>query len=234
VTSGPACLGRLRDDLLDQVLGLLTADPAVDGVALVGSFGRGEADNWSDVDLLILMGSADVARFADQPADRPWAQADLLTDGRHNSPAGATSVGATHIRSGLPIWMDLHVHPAPRTSWPADSRVVFERRPIETGTLSFDQLNASGPRQPATAKTAGEIRRTYLAYVPIAGKYIGRRSPMAGEMIRLIGNKPHFSDTDPSAQLRALRDITGSLSDPSWTSLSDAVTSYLDLVESTL
>jgi hypothetical protein len=32
---------------------------------------------------------------------------------------------------------------------------------------------------------------------------------MAGEMIRLIGNKPHFSDTDPSAQLRALRDITG-------------------------
>jgi predicted nucleotidyltransferase len=68
VTSGPACLGRLRDDLLDQVLGLLTADPAVDGVALVGSFGRGEADNWSDVDLLILMGSVDVARIS-QPTD---------------------------------------------------------------------------------------------------------------------------------------------------------------------
>jgi hypothetical protein len=99
VTSGPACLGRLRDDLLDQVLGLLKADPAVDGVALVGSFGRWEADNWSDVDLLILIGAVEVAQFADQPADRPWAQADLLTDGRHNSPAGAASVGTTHIRS---------------------------------------------------------------------------------------------------------------------------------------
>jgi predicted nucleotidyltransferase len=49
VTSGPTFLGELRDRLLDQVLGLLEADPVVDGVALVGSLGRGEADNWSDI-----------------------------------------------------------------------------------------------------------------------------------------------------------------------------------------
>jgi hypothetical protein len=84
--------------------------------------------------------------------------------------------------SGLPVWIDLHVHPVTRTSWPADSRVLFERRSIETGTLSFDQLNASGP----------------------------------------------------SAQLLVLRDIAASLSAPSSTSLSEAVTSYLDLVEATL
>ena len=51
---GPALLARLRDRLLAQVLGLLEADPAVDGVALVGSLGRGEEDNWSDIDLFIL------------------------------------------------------------------------------------------------------------------------------------------------------------------------------------
>ena len=98
MTSGPTFLGDLRDRLLDQVLGLLKADTVVDGVALVGSLGRGEADNWSDIDLLILMGDRALARFIDEPAARPWAQADLLSDGRHNSPAGATSVGATHIR----------------------------------------------------------------------------------------------------------------------------------------
>jgi hypothetical protein len=225
VISGPARLGRLRDEVLDQVLGLLKADPDVEGVALVGSFGRGEADNWSDVDLLILMEAVDIAQFADQPADRPWAHADLVTDGRHNSPVGATSVGTTRIRSGLPVWIDLHVHPAFRTNWPADSRVLFERKPIDMGTLSFDQLSASGPRQPATVKTADEIRRTYLAYVPIGGKYVGRRSPKACEMIRFLSNEPHFSDTDPAAQLLALRDIAASLSDPSWSWLSDAVTS---------
>jgi len=93
VTSGPARLGELRDGLLDRVVGLLKADPAVDGAALVGSFGRGDADDWSDIDLLILMGDEDVARFADHPADRRWAQADLLTDGRHHSPVGATVGG---------------------------------------------------------------------------------------------------------------------------------------------
>lgn len=227
-------LGELRDRLLDQVLRLLKADPVVEGVALIGSLGRGEADNWSDIDLLVLMADRALTRFAAEPAAKPWAQADLLSDGRHNSPAGATSVGATHIRSGLPLQVDLHVHPAARTRWPADSRIVFERRPIETGPLSFDQLNESGPRQPATAKNVDEIRRIHLSYAPIAGKYIARRSPRASPMIRFLGQAPDFSDGEPSAQLLALRGIAAGLADPSWTWLSDAVTAYLDLVEATV
>jgi hypothetical protein len=234
MASGPTFLGELRDRLLDQVLGLLKADPVVAGVALVGSLGRGEADNWSDIDLLVLMDGPAIARFADEPAARPWARADLLSDGRHNSPAGATSMGATHVRSGLPLWVDLHVHPAGRARWPTDGRVVFQRRPIETGTVSFDQLNASGPRQPATAKTEDEIRTTHLSYVPIAGKYIGRRSPRACPMIQFLGKKPDFSTCDPSAQLLALRGIAAGLSDASPAWLSGAVTAYLDLVEATL
>ena len=85
MTSGPPFLGDLRDRLLDQVLGLLKADTDVGGVALIGSLGCGEADNWSDIDLLILMGDRALARSMDEPAARPWAQADLLSDGRHNS-----------------------------------------------------------------------------------------------------------------------------------------------------
>jgi Nucleotidyltransferase domain len=111
MTSGPTFLGKLRDRLLDQVLALLKADTAVDAVALIGSLGRGEADNWSDIDLLILMRDQALARFAAEPAARPWARAALLSDGRHNSPAGAVSVGTMHIRSGLPLRVDLHVHP---------------------------------------------------------------------------------------------------------------------------
>jgi hypothetical protein len=231
---GPPLLGELRDRLFDQVLGLLKADPAVEGVALIGSLGRGGADNWSDIDLLILMGDRGVARFVDEPAARPWAQAELLSDGRHNSPAGATSVGALHIRSGLPLRVDLYVHPADRTRWPTDGRTVFERRPIGMGTASFDELNASGSRQPATAKTADEIRRIHLSYVPIAGKYIGRRSPRACQMIRFLGQMPDFNAREPAAQLLALRGIAEDLADPSWAWLSDAVASYLNLVEASL
>jgi hypothetical protein len=240
MTCGPTFLGELRDRLLDQVIGLLTADPDVGGVALIGSLGRGDADNWSDIDLLILIGDQALAQFADKPAARPWAQADFLSDGRHNSPAGATSVGTTHLRTGLPFGVDLHVHPEGRTRWPTDGRIVFERRPTATGTLSFDQLNAGGSRQPATAKTDDEIRRIRLSYVPIAGKYIARRSLVrACQMIRFLSHRPDFNDTDfndtdPSAQLLALRSIAENLADPTWTRLTDAVTSYLELVEASL
>ena len=50
---------------------------------------------------------------------------------------------------------------------------------IGLGTQTFDEVNGSGPRQPATTKTADEIRMIHLSYVPTAGKYIGRRSPRA-------------------------------------------------------
>ena len=228
---GPPLLARLRDRLLDQVLGLLEADLAVAGVALVGSLGRGEEDNWSDIDLFILASDQFIGQFMDEPAASPWARADLLSDGRHNSPAGATSLGTTHIRSGLPLWVDLHVHPADRTTWPADGHVVFERRPVKTGTLSFGEYNASGPRQPATAKTADQVRQIHLGYVPTGGKYVGRRSPRAVEMIRFLGQRRDFNDPDPAAQILALRGIAEDLSSPSRGQLSDAVAAYLDLVE---
>ena len=231
VPQGPVSLARLRDRLLDHVLGLLQADPAVAGVALVGSLGRGQADNWSDIDLLILASDQFIGQFMNDPAASPWARADLRSDGRHNSPAGAASLGTTHIRSGLPIWVDLHVHPAERTPWPSDCRVVFERLPVTTGTLPFGAYNASGPRQPATTKTADEVRRIHLAYVPIAGKYVGCRSPRGAEMIRFLGQRPDFNDSDPAVQLRALRGIADDLASPSWRRLGDAVASYLDLVE---
>jgi hypothetical protein len=230
---GPPLLARLRDRLLDQVLGLLEADPGVTGVALVGSLGRGEEDNWSDIDLLVLTSDQFIRQFMNEPAASPWARADLLSDGRHNSPLGATSLGTTHIRSELPLWVDLHVHPADRTPWPADSHVVFERRPVKSGTLSFGTFNASGPRQPATAKTADEVRQIHLGYVSIAGKYVGRRSPRACEMIRLLGQRD-FNDRDPAAQIRALRGIAACLSSPARGRLGDAVACYLDLVEATV
>ena len=165
---GPALLARLRDRLLDQMLGLLEADPAVAGVALVGSLGRGEEDNWSDIDLLILASDQFIRQFMNEPAASPWARADLLSDGRHNSPAGATSLGTAHIRSGLPLWADLHVHPAGRTQWPADSRVLFERRPVRTGTPRLRPHRRQVRRPPVTARLRDD---------PLPGKTAARTVP---------------------------------------------------------
>jgi hypothetical protein len=71
-------------------------------------------------------------------------------------------------------------------------------------------------------------------YVPTAGKYVGRRSPRAVEMIRFLGQRRDYNDRDPAAQILALRGIAKDLSSPSWGQLGDAGASYLDLVEVTV
>lgn len=130
-------LGRVAGRVAGSSAWRAALGPLGGGVALVGSLGRGQADNWSDVDLLILMDGRAVVRFVEEPSAKAWARAELVVDGRHNSPVGAASVGATHIRAGLPVHVDLHAHPVERSSWPADGRVVFQRGAVETGALSL-------------------------------------------------------------------------------------------------
>src|SRR3981189_3599993 len=46
---------RQRDDLLARIVGVLDADVRVRSAWLSGSFGRGEADAWSDFDLHVAV-----------------------------------------------------------------------------------------------------------------------------------------------------------------------------------
>jgi predicted nucleotidyltransferase len=62
MTSGRRFLASCVTVSSPKFAGQLAADPVVDGVAVIGSLGRGEADNWSDIDLPVLMGDGALAR----------------------------------------------------------------------------------------------------------------------------------------------------------------------------
>ncbi len=70
-TMGPPAprLACIRSGWLDAAAASLRADPAVSGAALVGSLGAGRADDWSDVDLLIVV---------DDPAVEEWVAPERL------------------------------------------------------------------------------------------------------------------------------------------------------------
>ena len=59
---------RHRDALLDRIVDVLQADPRVDAVWLSGSYGRGEADEWSDFDLHVAVADEHFEQFL---AERP-------------------------------------------------------------------------------------------------------------------------------------------------------------------
>src|ERR1044072_7687152 len=48
-----------QDRLLQQLTSVLSQDPRILGLWLTGSFGRGEGDRWSDIDLWAEVAAAD-------------------------------------------------------------------------------------------------------------------------------------------------------------------------------
>jgi predicted nucleotidyltransferase len=236
--SGAACpasvLASIRQHWLDDALPELIGDHRVAGLAFVGSLGRHDGDNWSDVDLLVVVHDAAFADFSDQRRNRLWAGADLLIDARQNAPAAATSMGALYVRSGLPLGVDWYVYRASMAVWPSDCHVLHD--PVGRGPVDepFAELNGRGPRRKGTVKPDGEVRLARLAMVPIAGKYVARGSAAAAAMIEFLGGGEVSVGAVPSEQLRVLRAIAVWLSTGSAPRIEAAVESYLGLVQSTI
>src|SRR5262245_4945050 len=91
-SAGPPAprLASIRSRWLAAATASIRADPAVLGAALVGSLGAGRADDWSDVDLLIVVDDASLDEHA-APASLAGVPGTLAfaSDARHNAPRGA-------------------------------------------------------------------------------------------------------------------------------------------------
>jgi len=130
----------LREALLQRVVSTLGADDRFVAAWFSGSFGRGEEDAYSDVDLVAVVAPP----AAETLCARPWWNAgrttpervDLLRrlgtpvivhDAHGNAPEGGTHTNvvfddATHL--------DLNLVPLDRARRPADTRLLFEKVPI--------------------------------------------------------------------------------------------------------
>lgn len=135
VMPGAGCpasvLASIRERRFDGALPELIGDQRVAGLAFVGSRGRHDGDDGSDVDLLVVVHDAAFADFTDQRWNRLWAGTDLLIDARQNAPAAATSMGALHVRSGLALGVDWYVHRVSMAAWPG---LPCPARPGRAGT----------------------------------------------------------------------------------------------------
>jgi predicted nucleotidyltransferase len=143
-------LRAIREAWLRRATGHLEADPAVSAAGLVGSLGRGDADDWSDIDLLIVVPDGQVSHYADQ-----------------------------------------------------------------------------------TRKAASAHRLLQLSLIPVAGKYVARRSSDAGRMVQFVGG-PHAPEASPAEHLATLRQLLVQHSEETPQEMLAANSSYLDLVAAAL
>jgi hypothetical protein len=206
----------------------------VAGAALVGSLGDGRADDWSDVDLLIVVQDAALDDFA--APGRLTDGSGRLTfaiDARHNGPRGTRAVSAQYVLDRLPLWVDWHVHPVSLANWPSTSSVLFDRHGIAGTRATFSEYLNGGEHETATPKSTEEAQAMRLALVPAAGKQLARRSPEAARIIEFLGG-PYEPEATWQAQIRALRRLLDGFATLGRPDSLTAAHAYLELLEQTL
>ncbi len=226
-------LAAIRDRWLDAAAEGLRADPAVAGAALIGSLGAGRHDDWSDVDLLVVVDDARLEDYAGpgRLPDGPGAPAITL-DARHNGQRGTRAFSQQRIIDGLPLWVDWYVVPAMLASWVADSAVLFDRRGFDRLEVSYVDRFGAGEREPASPQRPDQHRMLQLALVPVAGKRIARRTPETSAMVEFVGG-PHAPDATWAEHIATLRRLLDGFADLDLPRSVAAARAYLDLVEET-
>jgi hypothetical protein len=217
-------LAGIRDRWLSAAIDALQGDPLVIAAALVGSLGAGRADDWSDVDLLVVVEDEHLDEYS-VPDRLPIGPGQLAfaIDARHNGPIGTRAVSAQYVLDSLPLWVDWHIHPISVASWPPDSAVVFDRHGITRSVSEY-----SGEHEPATPKTVDEQEAMRLALIPIAAKQLARHSPEATHAIEFLGGSP---DGDWTDHVAALRQLLNQFDFDAHTASLAAAHAYIDLLE---
>ena len=167
-----------RDRLRSDLTLTLERDRRVTGVGLVGSFGRGEADEWSDLDLLVVVG--DVRAWTAR--NDAWTNAEVVVPAPQNTRATAASAGTLHVVDGWPVGVDWYVYPAGEAAWPLDCVVLFGEACAARSHLAFDEWNALGPRGAPHTFSDDELTSAHLTMVPITAKQIARGEAPATQL----------------------------------------------------
>lgn len=226
-------LRAIREAWLGRAIERLEADPAISAAGLVGSLGRGDADDWSDVDLLIVVPDDQVEHHADATQLPGSKQVTWSIDARHNAPRGAGAVGARYVIDGLPLHVDWHVYPRSLAAWVADAKVIFDSHGLPRLNDTFSEYQDKREVQPPTPKAANAHRLLQVSLIPVAAKYVVRRSAEAGRMVEFVGG-PHAPEASPAEYLATLRQLLVQYRDDAPEEMLTPAGRYLDLVEAVL
>jgi hypothetical protein len=214
-----------RAALLALAVRLLKADERIVAAWLHGSMGRGTQDDWSDIDLFIVVADEEMEVVgAERGAFVSRAGSLLLTvEAPQNAPPGGAYLLAMYPGTYGPHILDCSWQPQSQARRPSDTRLLFDSVGIpqaeRPATLASDDRLATAKDQTAF----------FWMMVTIVGKYIARRESwevlgllrfvwaVVARVEWLVGERdaqPDYRDTppfqppvSPGEQLAALRGL---------------------------
>jgi hypothetical protein len=188
---------------LDTTTAILAGHPWVVGVWLVGSLGRGQADAYSDVDLVAAVSDTAPAEvFADPVAGLKIPGTVLYRRPKPcNAPAGGAYLAVGVALADLPVLVDVFVWPARTAAVPADALVLYERfglPAVATGFIPLLDAHRTSDTRGSDPKAAG----TVLMLVQLAAKYLVR-----GNLAKVAGICQQLGIPADGCDIEVLRSV---------------------------
>jgi predicted nucleotidyltransferase len=226
VISAPLELAQHRDALIERTQEQLPRDERVVAAWLHGSLGRDSADDWSDIDLVVLIEDKHVTEF--------WADRQALFDAIAQPVYQQRPIPGNSMISGGnfqlvvfpgPVEIDWTIAPATGAVRPSDTRLLFERHPIPI----IDR--------PAPERTESESQdrlEFFWAMAPVAIKYAARDDMLqtAGmisvlrDALRVIddkANRPKLSRLTRHIALVEIQQLCSEAVDQKYTAIANEV-----------
>ncbi len=214
-----------RSALLERATRLLKEDSRIAAAWLHGSMGRGTHDEWSDIDLWIVVADdqTEALRGERQEFASRMGPQLLTIEAPQNAPPGGAYLLAMYPGTNGPHILDFSWQPLSSAHRPADTVLLFERASIPPAEPANTELDDMMPRR-AVAQT-----RFFWMMSAIVAKYIARNDTwevigllsflasvlrevewLAGKRTAPAGyhDHPDFAPpTDSSAQFASLRTL---------------------------
>ena len=203
---GQRSLLAARQEFLNQAVERLGADPRVAAVLLGGSTARGEADEWSDLDL-VLVSNEDPASLLSGPHEAEvFGDLAIWVDCSFNAPPGGTMAFSRYLAPEGMLLVDWTVWPAGTGRRPTATELVwiapgFDLEPFDGNVVD---LTVSRPRRRPPPYSRQQRAEWELCMCHIAMSRPARLQD-ATTMCELIGVSGDAGAT-PGEQLRAIAD----------------------------
>jgi predicted nucleotidyltransferase len=164
---------RDRDALLRRAAEVLVADGRVAAAWLLGSLGRGDEDDWSDLDLWVVVRDDAIREVADGRREyvRVLGEPILLVEAPPNAPPGGAYLMAFYGAEGGSQQVDWYWQPQSGAAVPADVRVLFDRVGLPHAAPPAELIPE------VRARALSLIVPDFWAMLPIAAKKITRVQP---------------------------------------------------------
>ena len=161
-------LAEAREETLTRLVTAFERDPRIVAAWLSGSFGRGEADVWSGLDLHVAVKDEAYEAMLAAPLNLfALAGEPLLIQGGFPSDSVPGGMFWLVIYRG-PVEIDWNIGPVSKAAKPVASHSLIEKRQIA------EAAEPVRPHADAIAKKAQAQLEFFWAMAPIACKYAGR------------------------------------------------------------